>query len=281
MQCQDDRYSVVVEVDGENWQAAAQTFLGAIGKLQPMPNAPAKSPPAEDLLDFQLLEVELGPGLVRLVDSVLSGISELRKQLARSLGFVLPSVRIRDSAGLATSGYRVMVRGQEKGTGDTYPDYMLALGPEPSLEGTAAVDPVSGAAALLVPIANKEAAQKGCARLVPAAMVIVNHLAKIARANADALLTRQATQELIDRLKRLRAALVEQTIPVRVTPERLQAILRRLLTNEICLLDMELIVETLAAQPDGTREEESAREVLQRLAPVVSPPRETGQSAGG
>ena len=78
------------------------------------------------------MELEVGYGLVRLVDATKGGdllerISLIRRQIAMDLGIIVPPVRIRDNMQLGANDYVVKIKGQAVGRGVTYPEQFLAM----------------------------------------------------------------------------------------------------------------------------------------------------------
>ena len=54
-------------------------------------------------------------------------VTSTRKQMALELGFVMPTVRIRDSIQLRSSEYVIKVRGEEVGRSECQPTMLLAI----------------------------------------------------------------------------------------------------------------------------------------------------------
>ena len=91
--------------------------------------AKAEEQPA-DYLQIDSLRLELGYGLLPLINyqkghRLTEQIKALRKQMARELGFVIPSVRIQDNMQLPPNTYVVKVKEIEAGRGDIRPDMLL------------------------------------------------------------------------------------------------------------------------------------------------------------
>ena len=66
------------------------------------------------------MELEVGYGLVRLVDAsqggdLLDRISMIRRQIATELGIVVPPIRIRDNMQLEPNEYRIKIARQHGG----------------------------------------------------------------------------------------------------------------------------------------------------------------------
>ncbi len=85
---------------------------------QPAPAAAAPKENVEQLLKVEPLAVEVGLGLVRLVEGganspLLRRIGGLRRQLASDLGYLLPPVRVTDNLSLRSREYVVLLKGTE------------------------------------------------------------------------------------------------------------------------------------------------------------------------
>ncbi|MHC5014238.1 MAG: FHIPEP family type III secretion protein [Planctomycetota bacterium] len=94
--------------------------------------APAEQGPVEELLHVDALEIEIGYGLVALVDAARGGdlldrIAAIRRQLAADVGLVVPPVRIRDNVQLESNSYAVKLRGAVIGGGTVYPNLLMAM----------------------------------------------------------------------------------------------------------------------------------------------------------
>ena len=86
----------------------------------------------ETLLAVDPMELEVGYGLIRLVDrkqggDLLDRITNIRRQIATDLGIVVPPIRVRDHLRLEPNQYVVKVRGVEVARGECMPWYLLAI----------------------------------------------------------------------------------------------------------------------------------------------------------
>ena len=93
----------------------------------------------EDLLALELIELEVGYGLVNLVDSEQNGdllerITHIRKQFALDWGVIIPSVRIKDNLELKPGGYSIKIKGIEVADGELISDHFLAMNPGSVIE---------------------------------------------------------------------------------------------------------------------------------------------------
>ncbi len=215
---------------------------------------PVEAPPVETLLKVDTLELEVGYGLVQLVDTVQGGdllerITAIRRQLAVELGLVMPPVRIRDNIQLPANDYRVKIRGNPIAAGHTRPGKVLAMdsglvsGP---IEGDRTREPAFGLEAFWIDPALRTRAETLNYTVVDPTSVLATHITELVRKHAEELLTRDEVSNLIEQLKQSAPKLVEESIPAVVKPLDLQKVLQNLLRERVPIRDLETIVETLA-----------------------------------
>ncbi|MFQ5807127.1 MAG: flagellar biosynthesis protein FlhA [Phycisphaerae bacterium] len=230
----------------------------------------AKAEPIESHLDVDALELQIGLGLVRIVDRARGGdlldrISSLRKQLAIELGLVVPPVRIRDNTSLEPNQYALLLRGQEVARGELYVDQMLAidsgLASEP-LGGIQTREPAFGLTAWWIPPAERDRAERLNYTVVEATGVLATHLTEVVKRQAAELLTRAETNKLLDNLKRRNAPLVEEVIPNLLKAGDVQRVLQGLLRERVPIRDLETILETLGDWAAKTKDTEILTEYV-------------------
>jgi len=230
----------------------------------------------ESHLTVDALELQIGLGLVRVVDKqrggdLLDRITSLRKQIAIELGLVVPPVRIRDNATLEPNQYAVLLRGQEVARGELHVDQMLAidsgLATEP-LNGLETKEPAFGLKAWWIPGDERDRAERLNYTVVGPTGVLATHLTEIIKRHAADLLTRAETNKLLDHLKQRNAALVEEVIPNLLKAGEVQAVLQNLLRERVPIRDLESILETLGDWAAKTKDieilTEYARNALAR-----------------
>lgn len=218
----------------------------------------------EDLLKVDAVEIEIGAGLIPMVDTnqggdLLERVSTIRRELAIDLGIIIPPVRIRDNVELDTNVYRIKFSGVELARFELMPDQSLAINPgyvEESIEGFATLDPAFGLKAVwIIPNLKETAEARGYTVVSPSA-VAATHLTELLRANAAELMTRQEVARLVDNLKEDVPTLVEETIPSVVSLALLQRVLQALLRERAPIRDLALILETIADYAQATKEPE-------------------------
>ena len=216
----------------------------------------AAKPPVEQAMSVDAMELEVGYGLVRLVDvgqggDLLDRISAIRRQLAHEMGLVMPPVRIRDNMQLDPNTYHVKIRGNEVARGQVYPGQYLAmdsgLSSEP-LDGMRTREPAFGLPATWIEASQRQRAESLNYTVVDASSVLATHITEIVRSHGHELLTREETSNLITQLKEKAPKLVEEVLggdsPM-VKPGQLQKVLQDLLRERVPVRDLETIVETL------------------------------------
>jgi flagellar biosynthesis protein FlhA len=231
---------------------AARTGQGPAG-ARALPSKP--EPPApEALLKLDTMELEVGYGLVGLVDAnqggdLLERIAAIRRSLAGELGFIMPPVRIRDNLQLPANEYRLKVKGAVVARGQIMPGRLLAIDSglaSGSIEGEPGTEPAFGLPARWIEPALKSRAETMNYTVVEPPAVLATHLTEVARTHAADLLTRQEVSELVTQLKTRAPKIVEDAIPGVVKMGDLHRILQNLLRERVPIRDLETILETLA-----------------------------------
>ncbi len=216
----------------------------------------------EDLLKIDTLGLEIGYGLIPLVDinqggDLLSRVSTIRKQLAGEIGLIVPAVRIRDNVQLRPNEYIIKVKGIKVAAFELMPDHVLAINPgyiDDHLDGFNTTDPAFGLKAAWIIPGLKDAAESKGFTIVEPASVIATHLTEIIRSAAPEILSRQDVQRLVDTLKEDYPALVESVIPEVVPLGALQKVLQALLSERVPIRDLSTIVETASDYIGATKD---------------------------
>ena len=217
----------------------------------------------EKLLDVDTMELEVGYGLVRLVDTAKGGdllerISLIRRQVAMDIGIIVPPVRIRDNMQLGANDYAIKIKGQIVSRGVTYPEQFLAMdngattGAIPG--GTRTTEPAFGLPAYWITESERANAELMNYTVVEATAVLATHLTEVIKGHAHELLTRQEVKNLLENLKQRVPALVEEVIPTLVKPGELQKIMQNLLRERVPVRDLETILETVGDYSTRTKD---------------------------
>ena len=215
----------------------------------------------EGHLKIDPMELELGVGLIPLADPAKGGdlldrIHRLRKEVASEIGIILPRVRIRDSLTIDQNHYQIKIAGQPVAAWLVYPDLFMAIasGTEAgTIEGLETIEPAYGTPALWIEEAVKEQAQIYGYTVVEPNAVIATHLLETVRKHADEILTRDATQALLDELKKDSPAVVEEVSKV-LTLAQVQQVLQLLLREQIPIKQLGTILEVLGDHGGQTKD---------------------------
>lgn len=207
----------------------------------------------EEYLQVDQLELEIGYGLIPLVDveqggDLLGRVKTMRKQIATEMGFIVPPIRIRDNVQLDTNEYVIKIRGIEISRYEVYPGMYLAMNPGTAtkeLEGEAITEPAFGLKAYWTEEDKKEEAEIAGYTVVEASAVIATHLMEIIKNNASNIVSRQDTKSLLDNIKKENSTVVDEVIP-QISVGAVQKVLQNLLVEKIPIRDMITILETLA-----------------------------------
>ncbi len=247
-----------------------QSDQDAANKAKPAP------PAVEQMLAVDAMELEVGYGLVKLVDttqggSLLERITMIRRQLAGELGLVMPPIRIRDNMQLGPNDYHLKIRGNAVAGGVIYPGQFLAMdsglvSPDHApLEGTRTREPAFGLEAVWVDASQKQRAESLNYTVVDPTSVMATHIVEVVKTNAHELLSREETNNLIAELKKRAPKLSEEVLggerPM-VKPGELQKVLQNLLRERVPIRDMETIVETLGDWAARTKDLEVLTEYV-------------------
>ena len=213
----------------------------------------------DDVKAVDVLGLEVGYRLVPLVDSnqdgeLLKRIKSLRRKFAQEVGFLPPSVHIRDNLELRPNGYRISLKGVVAAQGESYNGMFLAINPGHvggTVPGTPTKDPTFGLPALWIEAAHKEHAISLGYTVVDAGTVVATHLNHLVQINAAELLGRQEVQQLLDLLAKSSPKLIEELTPKLLPLGTVQKVLQNLLSEQVPIRDLRSIVECLCDH--GTR----------------------------
>ncbi len=216
----------------------------------------------EDLLKVDVLGLEIGYGLIPLVDDnqggdLLERISVIRKQLATEMGIVVPSIRIRDNIQLKPNEYQLKVKGIRVSGFELMPDHLLAINPgyvDDHLDGFETKDPAFGLESTWIIPNLKEIAEAKQFTVVEPSAVLATHMTEQIRSSSYEILSRQDVQHLVDTLKEDYPALVDSVIPEIVPLGTLQKVLQALLKERVPVRDLSTILETLSDYIAATKD---------------------------
>ncbi|WP_283248846.1 flagellar biosynthesis protein FlhA [Luteibacter aegosomaticola] len=208
----------------------------------------------EDVAQVDTVGLEVGYRLIPLVDKAQGGelmarIKSVRRKLSQELGFLVPSVHIRDNLDLAPHGYRISLMGVPMGEAEIHTERMLAIDPgrvHGTINGIATRDPAFGLDAVWIEPGLREHAQTLGYTVVDPATVIATHLSHILQNHAHELIGHQDVQQLLDRLAQQTPKLVEDLVPKRLSLGAVVKVLQNLLAERVPIRNFRGIVESLA-----------------------------------
>ncbi|MHB8111746.1 MAG: flagellar biosynthesis protein FlhA, partial [Syntrophorhabdaceae bacterium] len=236
---------------------------------------------AELIQPLEILEVEIGYGLIPIVDAEQSGellekIRAIRKQIAVELGVMVPPMKLRDNLQLGASEYIVLLKGIEMGRGSLISGSLLAMGPEGKdrpADGIPTKEPVFNLDAYWIAEKDRETYIADGFTVVDLATVIATHLTEIVRNNAHELLTRQETQKLVDNVAPTHQKVIEEISQNQINIGIVQKILQNLLREQVSIRDLITILEAIADASSTTKDPDVITEyVRQRMARSILKP---------
>ena len=202
----------------------------------------------DDILKIEILELDLGYGLLKLAESeIIERIRGMRRNIASALGFIMPKIRIRDNLSLPPNDYIFKLKGVPIGSGQIYPDKFLAMDSgyvSANIDGIPTKEPAFGLDALWIDSKSKEDAILNGYTVVDPASVISTHMSELIKQNASELLTKQETQNLLDRLKTDYPVVVEEAMKS-CDVGLVYNVLQLLLKDNIPIKDMLSIVDAI------------------------------------
>ena len=208
----------------------------------------------EELLNMELVELEVGYGLVHLVDTEQNGdllerITHMRKLFALDWGVIIPSVKIKDNLELKPGGYSVKIKGIQVAKGELMSDYFLAMDPGTVIEkidGVETTEPVFGLKAVWISEDQKEDAGYNGYTVVDCSTIVATHLTEILKSNLHELFGRQELVRVLDNFKEINPKLVGDLVPDILNLGIILKVMKNLLREGVSVRDLRTILETLA-----------------------------------
>lgn len=218
----------------------------------------------DDVNPVDVIGLEVGYRLIPMVDNaqggiLLSRIKGVRKKISQELGFLIPSVHVRDNLDLKPNHYRLSLAGVIMGESTIHPDKWLAINPGQvfgDLDGVPTRDPAFGMDAIWINENQKEKAHTLGYTVVDASTVVATHLSMILEQNSQQLLGYEETQQLLDKLAISSPKLVKELVPDGLSLGMVSKVLQGLLSEHIPLTDIRTIVETLAEYASKSKDTE-------------------------
>jgi flagellar biosynthesis protein FlhA len=216
----------------------------------------------DDVQPVDIIGLEVGYRLIPMVDKnqggeLLGRIKGVRKKLSQELGFLVPSVHIRDNLDLLPNAYRISLMGVTLAEAEVFPDKDLAINPGQvfgKLEGIETVDPAFGLEAVWIDRDKKDHAQTLGYTVVDSSTVVATNINQILHKHAYELLGHEDVQKLLDKLAEQSPKLVEELVPGTISLNLLLKVLQNLLQEQVPIRDMRTIAEALASKGEKSQD---------------------------
>lgn len=214
------------------------------------------------LLNVEPIEMEFGYSLIPLVDesgggNLINRIVIFRRQFAQDMGFVIPSVRLRDSASLNANEYVIKMKGEEIARGEVLVDYYLALeppNPAGDVEGIETIEPAYGIPSKWITQDQRDLAEVYGYTVIDPLSVMLTHLSETIKHHVHELLTRAEVVQLMDNVKKISPDLVDEAVPNLITLNNLQKVLYNLLKEGVPIKDLVTIFESIIDTSNNTQD---------------------------
>jgi len=244
------------------------------------PPAPARREENyEEMLHVDLLQLEVGYGLIPFVDSAQDGellnrIQSIRKQFAINNGFIVPPVHIRDNLQLNPNQYTFSLKGVRVAEAEMLPGHYMAMDPgmvTETIKGIATSEPAFGLPAIWISSEKKDRAQIAGYTVVDCTTVMATHISEIIKQHSHELIGRQEVQGLLDNLSKSYPKLVEELVPTVLSLGTIMRVLQNLLKEGVSIRDLRTILETLADWASATQDTDVLTEYVRHaLARTIS-----------
>ncbi len=216
----------------------------------------------EEMLNVDLLQLEVGYGLIPFVDSAQDGellnrIQSIRKQFAINTGFIVPPVHIKDNLQLSPNQYCFSLKGVKVAEAEMLPGHLMAMDPgmvTETIQGIATTEPAFGLPAIWITEDKKDRAQIAGYTVVDCTTVMATHISEIIKQHSSELIGRQEVQGLLDNLAKNYPKLVEELVPATVSLGTIMRILQNLLKEGVSIRDLRTILETIADWAGATQD---------------------------
>ncbi len=268
--------------------AARMVGQGKVAERKQAAEEKPKEKPALDspeevqaLLPLDTLELEVGYGLIPLVDeeqngNLLARIRSIRRQFALDMGVIIPSLHLRDNLQLKPGQYSVLIKGNEVASAEILIDHCLAMDPgdvKHRIKGIETREPAFNLPALWIPEAQKEEAMLAGYTVVDSSTVIATHLTEVFKRCLQEFLGRQEIQALLDNLSKTSPKAVEDLVPGTLNLGSVQKVLQNLVRENVSIRDLLSIVEALADVGGAVKDPDQLTEfVRERLSRTIVKP---------
>ena len=241
-------------------------------------DAPSGLIEVSEITEAAKLSLLLGYKLVELVQdeessSLLTRITSIRRELSKSLGFVISGIRVRDELDLDPHKYIIKIGQVVVAEGILYPKLKLAIPSEHSkekIDGIEVKDPTFGVDATWIEDEFVKSAKTDDYAIIDPDAVITTHLGQVLRKRAHEILSQDDVQDLLDNLSDIHPKLVESTVPKSISLDVLTVVLKLLLSEMVPITDLRKILEKISSLSAQNLKPEDISELLRpELTPLV------------
>ncbi|BHH83386.1 flagellar biosynthesis protein FlhA [Desulforhopalus sp. 52FAK] len=216
----------------------------------------------EEMLHVDLLQLEVGYGLIPFVDAAQDGellnrIQSIRKQFALNNGFIVPPVHIRDNLQLTPNQYCFSLKGVKVAESEILPGHFMAMDPgmvTEKISGVPTTEPAFGLPAIWISSDKKDRAQIAGYTVVDCTTVMATHISEVIKQHSHELIGRQEVQGLLDNLANNYPKLVEELVPTILSLGTIMRVLQNLLKEAVSIRDLRTILETMADWAPSTQD---------------------------
>lgn len=226
---------------------------------------------ASNIRPLDVLELEVGYGLVPMVDAAQNGellerIRSIRRQTAQKMGFVVPPIHIHDNLQLKPYEYNLLIRGARVGGSELTGQYLAmdSGGVTSNLPGTPTKEPVFGLPAVWIRGEERDLAQVNGYTVVDSTTVVATHISEIIKRYSHELVGRQEMQQLLDNVAVSAPKVVDELIPGLLNLGTVLRVVKNLLKEGVSVRDMRTILECLADYASLTKDPDVLTEFVRQ-----------------
>jgi len=232
-------------------------------ELQVMEKTESETPASDEsysLLQVDLMALEIGAGLIPLVDesqggTILERLSDIRKTFAGTTGVIVPPIRIRDNMLLNPNTYNLFIRGRLTSEYDLRPDKMMVLSKEGAhinLEGEDTTEPAFNMPAKWINAELKAKAEGMGLTIVHPETVLATHLTEIIKKHGGQLLTIKEIIERIAGFEKTNPGVTSGIIPEKISYAKVKRVFQTLLKESVSIRDQLTIFEGICELSEYT-----------------------------
>jgi len=206
------------------------------------------------IADNSRISVILSYPLITMVEDEVNGllvrrIATIRKEISKALGFVIPSVRIKDDLNLEPNFYQIKIGQRIVAEDKVYPGRLLTIPTGDAtiaIDGEKVVEPTFGLDAYWITEEQKTLAEARGYVVVEPETVLTTQLTKVIESHAHELIGQDDIKQMVDQLGEESPSLVESVVPKLIPFHNLTAVLKKLLEEQLPITDMRKILEVLS-----------------------------------